>query len=150
MMMLGQFRVVLVGFGGIRSVWGGTGWYFLVLGQYGAVLVGTWWYLVSIGWYWLKYDGTGSVKGGVFGGNRSVCNGHQSNLPFRKLENRKNRKRQRYPIRCSCQNFLFQDQRQCDDVDRSVQGLEHRCLLSWPQVPPQHQHHQHHHHQHRH
>ena len=40
----------------------GTGW-FLVMGQYGSVLVGTWWYCVSIGWYWLIYDGTESEKG---------------------------------------------------------------------------------------
>ena len=29
-----------------------------MMGQYGSVLVGTWWYCVSIGWYWLMYDGT--------------------------------------------------------------------------------------------
>ena len=33
------------------SVWGGTGWYLVELGQYGAELVGTWWYWVSITWY---------------------------------------------------------------------------------------------------
>ena len=27
----------------------GTGWYLVVLGQYGTVLVGTWWYWFSIG-----------------------------------------------------------------------------------------------------
>ena len=26
----------------------------VVLGQYGAVLVGTWWYWVSIVWYWVS------------------------------------------------------------------------------------------------
>ena len=28
------------------------------------VLVDTWWYWVSIEWYWLIYDGAGSVEGG--------------------------------------------------------------------------------------
>ena len=37
----------------------------MVLGQYGAVLVGTWWYWLKIGWYWLIYDGTGPVEGGT-------------------------------------------------------------------------------------
>ena len=37
----------------------------MVLGQYKAVLVGTWWYWVSIGRYWLVLDGTGSVEGGI-------------------------------------------------------------------------------------
>ena len=46
---------------GTGLVEGGTDWYLVVLGHYGAVLVGTCWYLVSIGWYWLIYDGTGSV-----------------------------------------------------------------------------------------
>ena len=41
---------------------GGIGWYLVILGQYGAVLAGTWWCWVSIGWYWLIYDGTGSVE----------------------------------------------------------------------------------------
>ena len=31
-------------FGDTGSVWGGTGWYLVLLGQYGAILVGTWWY----------------------------------------------------------------------------------------------------------
>ena len=35
----------------------------MVLGQYGMILVGTWWYWVSIGWSWLIYDSTGSVEG---------------------------------------------------------------------------------------
>ena len=29
------------------------------------MLVGLWWYSVSIGFYWLVYDGTGSVQGGT-------------------------------------------------------------------------------------
>ena len=37
----------------------------MVLGQYRAVLVGTWWYWVSIGHCWLVLGGTGSVYGGV-------------------------------------------------------------------------------------
>ena len=28
------------------------------------VLVDAWWYWVSMEWYWLMYDGTGSVGGG--------------------------------------------------------------------------------------
>ena len=43
------------------SVEGGTGWYLVVLGQYGAELVYNWWYWDSIGRYWLVYDSTGSV-----------------------------------------------------------------------------------------
>ena len=45
------------------SVEGGTGWYLVVLGQYGAVLVGTWWYRVSIEQNRLINDGTGSEEG---------------------------------------------------------------------------------------
>ena len=49
--------------GGTGSVQGGTGCWFLgILGQYGTVLLDTWWYWVSIGWYWLIYDCTGSVE----------------------------------------------------------------------------------------
>ena len=33
----------------------------VIMGQYGAVLAGTWWYLVSVGCYWLVLGGTGSV-----------------------------------------------------------------------------------------
>ena len=32
--------------------------------QYGLVLFDTWWYWVSMEWYWLLYDGAGSVEGG--------------------------------------------------------------------------------------
>ena len=46
---------------GTGSVKGGTGWYLVVLGQYGAVLVGTLWYWVSIWQYGLIYDVTGLV-----------------------------------------------------------------------------------------
>ena len=35
---MGRYWLVL---GGTESVWGGTGWYLVVLSQYGAVLVGT-------------------------------------------------------------------------------------------------------------
>ena len=38
--------------GDTGSVWSGTGWYLVVLGQYMAVLVGTWWYWVIKGQYW--------------------------------------------------------------------------------------------------
>ena len=44
---------------GTGSVEGDTGWYLVVLDEYVAVLVGTW-------WYWLIYDGTGSVWGGTW------------------------------------------------------------------------------------
>ena len=50
---------------GTGSVKGATGLYLVVLGQYGAVLVGTWWYWVSRRWYWLVLDCTGSVEGGT-------------------------------------------------------------------------------------
>ena len=53
------------------SSWGGIGQYLValgqcravlvILGQYGAVLAGTWWYLVSVGCYWLVLGGTGSL-----------------------------------------------------------------------------------------
>ena len=36
----------------------------MVLGQYRVVMVDTWWFWVSMEWYWLIYDGTGSVDGG--------------------------------------------------------------------------------------
>ena len=41
---IGQYWLVC---GGNRSVWGGVGWYLVVLGQYGAALVCSWWYSVS-------------------------------------------------------------------------------------------------------
>ena len=46
----GRYWLVL---DGTRSVEGGTGWYLVVLGQYGAVLVCTWWHWVSITRYCL-------------------------------------------------------------------------------------------------
>ena len=36
------------------SVWSCTGWYLVVLGQCGVLLVGTWCYRVSIGRYWVS------------------------------------------------------------------------------------------------
>ena len=51
--------------GGTGSVYGGTVWYLVVLGQYRLVLVDTWWYWVSMKRYWLIFDGTGSVEGGT-------------------------------------------------------------------------------------
>ena len=33
----------------------------MVLGQYRAIMVGTWWYWVSRRRYWLIHDGTGSA-----------------------------------------------------------------------------------------
>ena len=36
-------------FGGDGSVWGGTGWYLVVLGQYKLILLGIMWYRVTIG-----------------------------------------------------------------------------------------------------
>ena len=50
---------------GAVSVEGGTGWYLIVLGQWKAVLVVSWWYWVSEKWYWLIYDGALSVQGGT-------------------------------------------------------------------------------------
>ena len=38
---------------------GSTGWYLMVLGQYGVILVVTRWYWVSITWYWLVLLGIG-------------------------------------------------------------------------------------------
>ena len=46
---------------GTESVKGSTGWYLVVLGQYGAELVHTWWYWESIGRNWLISNSTGSV-----------------------------------------------------------------------------------------
>ena len=46
---------------GTESVEGGTDWYLVVLGQYGAELVYTWWYWNSIVRYWLICDSTRSV-----------------------------------------------------------------------------------------
>ena len=40
--------------GGTGSLEAGTGWYLVVLCQYGAVLVSTFWYWVSIKWYWVS------------------------------------------------------------------------------------------------
>ena len=39
---------------------GSTDWYLIVLGQYKALLVGTWFYVVGIGWYWSVLGGIGS------------------------------------------------------------------------------------------
>ena len=41
---MGQYWLVL---GGTWSLWGGTGWYMVVLGQYNLVLIG-------IKWYWAR------------------------------------------------------------------------------------------------
>ena len=38
----------------VGSVKGATGEYLVVLGQYKAVLVGTYWYWVSLTWYWVS------------------------------------------------------------------------------------------------
>ena len=45
------------------SLQGSTGWYLMLLGQYGAILVVTCWYWVSITWYWLVLSCTGLIKG---------------------------------------------------------------------------------------
>ena len=47
-------------------VWGNTCWHLVVLDQYGAELVDTWWYWVSRRRYWLIHDGTGSVWGDIY------------------------------------------------------------------------------------
>ena len=38
--------------GGTGSVRGGPGGFLVILSQYRAVLVGTWWYWVSVTWYY--------------------------------------------------------------------------------------------------
>ena len=45
---------------GTGSVEGGTGWFLVLLGQYGAELVDTCGYLDSVGRYWLILGGTGT------------------------------------------------------------------------------------------
>ena len=50
-------------YNGTGSVEGGIGWYLVVLGQYRAVLVGTWWNWDSMRRYWLVLGGYGSVWG---------------------------------------------------------------------------------------
>ena len=40
-----------------------TGWFLVILDQYEAVRVDTWWYWVRIEWYWLVLSGTWSVEG---------------------------------------------------------------------------------------
>ena len=51
--------------GGTGSVWDGTCWFLVVLGQKKEVLVSIWGYWVSLGWYRLVLGGTGSVGGGT-------------------------------------------------------------------------------------
>ena len=51
--------------GGTWPELGGTGWFVVVMSQYGAVLVGTWRYWVSIEWCWLVCGSNGSVWGGI-------------------------------------------------------------------------------------
>ena len=46
---------------GIGSVYGSTGWYSMVLGQYGDVLFGSWRCWVNSGQNWLVFCGAGSV-----------------------------------------------------------------------------------------
>ena len=48
---------------GTGSVWCSAAWYLMVRGQYGAVLLSTWWHWVSKRQYWLIHDGTGSDWG---------------------------------------------------------------------------------------
>ena len=64
-MVLGGTGPVLGGNCGYLVVLGqgGAGWFVVVLGHCGAVLVGTWWYWVSIGRYWLVLGGNGLVWG---------------------------------------------------------------------------------------
>ena len=50
---------------GAGSVEGGTGWYLVVLGQYRAVLIGTWWNLDTMERYCPVLGGTGSVWGSI-------------------------------------------------------------------------------------
>ena len=60
---------------GTGSVWGGTGWYLVVLGQYRAVRVDILCYWVSMKRNWLIHDNTGRYWL-VFGGDRSVWGGN--------------------------------------------------------------------------
>ena len=46
---------------GTGSVWCGTGWYLVVLGQYYLVLLGIKWYWVDMGLFLLVIGGSGSV-----------------------------------------------------------------------------------------
>ena len=50
---------------GLKGWWiiSDTGWCVMVLGQYMAILVGTWWYWVSISWYCLVLSGTQGQHG---------------------------------------------------------------------------------------
>ena len=48
---------------GTGSLGGGFGWYLVVLGQFRAVVVDTWWYWISMGQYLLILGGTRSVEG---------------------------------------------------------------------------------------
>ena len=59
--VLGQYRSGLVDIVWCFAEQGSIGWYSMVLGQWKVVLVGTGWYWVITGWYWLKHYGTGSV-----------------------------------------------------------------------------------------
>ena len=49
MMALGQYRAYWLVFGGTGSVWGSTGWYLVILGQYNLELFGFKWYWVNKG-----------------------------------------------------------------------------------------------------
>ena len=51
---------------GTGSVYGDTGWYLVVQGQYRAVMVGTWWNWDSMGRYWPVLGVTGSVWGSTW------------------------------------------------------------------------------------
>ena len=46
--LLGGTESEFIGSGWYLVMPGGSGWCMVVLGQYGAVLVGTWWYWISI------------------------------------------------------------------------------------------------------
>ena len=64
---IGRYYLAL---GGTGSVRGSIGWYRMVLGQYGAMLVGKWWYLVSMvrsgpGWYLVALGQYNSVLLGL-------------------------------------------------------------------------------------
>ena len=58
-------RRYLLLLGGIGSVWGGAGWYLVVMGQYRAVRVDSWFDWVTMKRNWLMHDNTGSVEGGT-------------------------------------------------------------------------------------
>ena len=98
---IGRYWLV---FGGTGSVWGSTGWYLVILGQYNLVLFGIKWYWVNKGLlclYILKKLMVTSTNRPTNrqGEYRAIC-------LFRKLENRKKAEICNFPKRLS-RNVFF-------------------------------------------